>query len=538
MARKRPGSSPPPPPPPQESSGSGSDEEEEEEEPPRVAATQKPPQNPQPRTPAAAADGIDSEEEEEEEEESDSEPDAQDFQMRPVSSLPAEPAAAAPQPESDDDDDESSESEPEAPEPVQKKAAATNKAKTAEPKKKKRPAPEPAPSGRAKKAKAEVGKAISQTTPAGKGKKAKAEPEKAAPVQTRSAKAKNPGGKPGIDPTLSSKLGTSSRTPRTWSKEDLMKILEAMETHVKSHGVPPKTDVLYAAVGDRLERKNCTPSDLYEKVRSLKRRHEKTVSTGVVPSGEDELRMYNLSEAIWRENATEATAAAAAQNDSATKSKKGQSKKDKMDGNSKSGTLKEVANQNADTQKGSKKGHAMEVSKLSKEHTTTGTPSKSKQQGNRKEELLRDAKSGALKETATQNGNALIERKRGEMDKDKMGVDVMPKDVSTRSQNGGTRAEEETHEEEVEIGASVQGMHRSFDELQNLYPNLAWFVERIGAQHPCGKTMMRASGFIDDEKANALETKIKSLRVSEVKANNAQADLNKATVTLLLGLAD
>ncbi|KAK3145004.1 hypothetical protein QOZ80_4AG0321210 [Eleusine coracana subsp. coracana] len=404
---------------------------------------------------------------------------------------------------------------------------------------------EPAPSGRAKKAKAEVGKAMPEATPADKGKKAKAVPEKAATVQTRSVKAKNPGGKLGIDRTLSTKLETPARTKRTWSKENLMKILEAMVAHVKSHVVLPKTDVLLPAVRDRLDRVNCSSSDLYEKLRSLKRRYEKTVSTGVVPSGEDELRMYNLSEAIWGKNATKATAAAAAHNDSATKSKKGQSKKEKMDGNSKGGTLKEVTNQNGDTQKGGKKGHPIEVktdsyvkSKLSKEHTTTGTPSMSKQQANGKEELRQDAKSGTLKETATQNGNALTKRKRGKMGKDKMDIDVMPKDVSTGTQNGGTRAEEETHEEEAEIGASVRGMHNSFNELQNLYPNLAWCVERIEAQHPCGESLMRASGVIDDEKANVLEFKIKPLRVSEVKANNARADLKKAVVTLLLGLAD
>lgn len=252
--------------------------------------------------------------------------------------------------------------------------------------------------------------------------------------------------------------------------------------------------------------------DLYDKVRNLKRRYEKT---SVVPTGEDELQMYNLSDAIWGETAKEAIAAAAAQNDSTvTKSKKGQSKKEKMHGNSKGGALEEAANQNGDTQRGSK------------------------QQRNGKEKLGKDAKSGTSKETATQNGDALTKHKRGKMDKDKMDMELMPKDVSTGSQNGGTRTEEETHEEEKEIGASAQGARRSFDELQNLYPSLAGCVEGIESQHPCGETLRRAFGSIGDEKANALESKIKSLRLAEVKADNARADLRKLVVNFLLGLMD
>jgi hypothetical protein len=101
---------------------------------------------------------------------------------------------------------------------------------------------------------------------AGKGKKARAEPEKVAPMQTPSGKAKKPGGKlekPGLDPLPSSK---STRAQCSWSKEDVIKILEAL-SEVKREGVLLKNDVLLAAVNDHLDKKDCTYTDLYDKVK-------------------------------------------------------------------------------------------------------------------------------------------------------------------------------------------------------------------------------------------------------------------------------
>ncbi|KAK3156625.1 hypothetical protein QOZ80_2AG0109740 [Eleusine coracana subsp. coracana] len=542
MPRKRPAPSPapppPPPPPPQESSIESGSDTEEEEEPPRAAAAPKPPQNPQPHPTAAAADGDESSEAE-----SYSDADTQAFQMRPVSRFPTKPAAPAPQPESDADDEEedgdSSESEPEIPEPVQKKAAATKESKTVGQEDKKRPAPEPAPSGKGKKAEKPGDKLEDKKRPApepapsGKGKKAKADPEKA----------KKPGDKlekSGLDSSPPSiKSEKSARVNRTWSKEDLIKILEAMAAHVKREGALPKTDVLLAAVRDRLERKDCSYADLYNKIRHFKQRYEQIATMRSVPGGEDELRIYNLSEAIWGGKPK------VSQNDSSeTKSKKDQVKKEKIDGNSKVSTLKVVTDQNGDSQKGSEKGHVIQVkterdvkSKLSKEDTTALTPSKSKKQGNGKEELGKDAKNGTSRETtttATQNGDALTKRKRGKMDKDKMDIDLIPK-ASTGSQTG---TDEETHEEETEIGSCVQRMRRSFDDLQNLYPCLAECVQRIEAQQSCGETLKRAFEFIGDEKAITLESKIKDQRSLEVKAQIYRDDLRKKVVSMLMGLMD
>jgi hypothetical protein len=152
--------------------------------------------------------------------------------------------------------------------------------------------------------------------------------------------------------------------------------------------------------------------------------------------------------------------------------------------------------------------------------------------------LGKDAKSGTSKETATQNGGSLTKRKRGEMGMDKIDIDLMPKNVSNGSPNDDTRTEEETHEEETEKKGLVYKTHRSFDELQKLYPNLAWCVERIEAQHSCGETLKRAFGFIGDEKANSLESKIRSQRLSGVKEQIHDADLKKVVLNRVIGLVN
>jgi hypothetical protein len=164
-------------------------------------------------------------------------------------------------------------------------------------------------------------------------------------VQTPPCKAKSLGDKLeklGLDSSPSRK---SARAQHIWSKEDVLKILEALAGHVKRVGVLPKTDVILAAVHDHLDRKNCTHTDMYEKIRGLKKWFKKLVRTGVMPSGEDELWIYNLLDATWGEKAKEAIAAAATQNElTVTKGKKGQSKRHKGDGNSKGGTLMEATN--------------------------------------------------------------------------------------------------------------------------------------------------------------------------------------------------
>ncbi|KAF8670140.1 hypothetical protein HU200_050894 [Digitaria exilis] len=597
MARKRRAPSPPPPPPPPQEESSEESSSEEEEEPPSLHPPRMPP-------PAAVDNDADSSEGSED----DSDTDAQAFQLRQVPAAQGAPHRVT-QPESDEEEEEEeegesseseSESEPENPEPVvQKKASPAAAGKSKAEQERKRPAEDPAPSGKAKKAKAGADKSAlsAEVTAAGKGKKGKTELEKVAPEATPAGKSKKgkaglekaapeatPAGKvkkgkaeleKAVPEAVKGKKGganaekpvaldsSSSRKPsrvqRLWGTNDEMKILEALAAHVKSEGTLPKTDFLIATVGDRLDRKNCTYTDVYEKVRMLKRRYEKAVSTGIVPSKEDELKMYKLSEAVWGEKTKEAIAATTARNDGAViKSKKGQANKEKKDGNSKGGAPKEAAtstaSQNGDSQKGSKKGQAIKEktdrgvkSRLSKESTTTGNPTKRMKRDTHNEALDKDAISGALKEattTGTQNGSDFAKSKRGKTDKGKMDIDadsLKQKDATTVTQNDGTltnNKDGETHDEQIERDDNVQRRRRGFDELQGLYSNLSANVEQIEVRHPCGETLKRAFGFIDDEKAQSLESKLNKLSVDEAKVQIRRGDLKKEVLNALISLMD
>ncbi|KAG0532795.1 hypothetical protein BDA96_04G137900 [Sorghum bicolor] len=524
MARKRRAPPPPPPPPPpQEESSSEESGSEELEETPRLPAHR--------RSAQAAANNADSSEAG-----SESDTDVQAFQMRQVPRSSTKHSHPAPQPESggeEEEEGESSESEPENPVPVVQK---------------KRPASDPAPTGKAKRAKAGEEKAVAgaeASPPPAKAKKGKAELEKPAPEASPAGKAKK--GKaelekpaPDASPAGKAKKGKAEKaapeaTPTglvRWGKDDEKKILEALAAHVKSEGVLPKTDLLLASVRDRLVRKSCTYSDIYEKVRRLKDRYEKAVSTGIVPSTPDGLQMYNLSEEVWGEKAREAAAAVTSQKGGAvTKGKKGQANKEKMDGNAKGGVAKEAApstaNQSGDSQQGSKKGQP----RLSEEATTTAYPRKSKKQESHNEELNKD-------------GGHLAKGKKGKTDKGKMDRDtdsVTPEETINANQNGGTLIrdkEGEIKDQETEGDANVQGVRRGFDELQKLYSNLAVYVEEIEAHHPCGETLKRAFGSIADERAEGLESKIKKQRVAEAKAKVRQGDIKKEVLNLLLSLVD
>jgi hypothetical protein len=527
-------------PPPQQSSSS----EGEEKGSPRAPAAQMPPEKPQPDAAAAAADGAESSEEED----CKTEADMLALQKQPVSSSPVKAAAAVLQSESDAAVDEEDDAEP-----VQKKAAAAKKSKTVEQECRKRSAPDSGPFSKGKKANADVERAASEATrtrkgkkavaelaaseatrtrkgkkavadvgraaseatptrkekkavaelaaseatPTRKGKKPVAELEKTAPGPTPSGKAKKPGSKLGKTELDSPPRSRSTRVP--WSKEDSMKVMEALVAHFKSKSELPATNVLLAAVGGRLARKDCTTTILYEKVRSLNKKYNKKVRSGVMPSGEDDLQMYHLSEVIWGEKAQKAMAAA-------TGSKKGLSIKDKMNGNSKGGALKEVTNQSGDTQQGNK-GQTIN--------------------GKRKMLSRKDAKTG------TENGDVLMEHKKRKIGKEKMDVgdlSLMPK-ASTGS---GMRAEEEVDKEVAERCARVQ---RSFVLLQNMYPCLAFYIERIKSQHPCGETLLRAFKFISDENAKQLESMIKEIEVSKVKAQFRRDKVVKDLQKVLIGLA-
>ncbi|KQJ96045.1 hepatoma-derived growth factor-related protein 2 [Brachypodium distachyon] len=454
MARKRRAPSPPPPPPPpqeESSSEETSSGEEEEVEPTPTRATQKPHEIPKSPPTATAADAT---AEGSDDESSDSEIDAEAFQLRQVVTSPSKPPAAASKLESDADEEQGEPSDK--PEPLGKKKEMKPKAPSA----RKRQATESTPSGKSKKAKAEVEKAVPEPAPPPKAKKAKAGAEntkKAVP-----------------DPSPSSK----SEKLKRWTLADEIKILEAFIGYVKTNGTQPGALDLIAAVGDTLDRKNCSKVEMYEKVRNLRQRYEKAVSTGTLPVKDDDLRKFKLSEVAWGANAKEVASASISQNDGA-KGKKTQTTKEKIEGD------------------------------------TKGRSSKSKKQGKHIEELEDN------ETTDPQIGGTLVRSKREKSDK-KMGGDVDslgPKEAT----------------EEMDTAANVKRIRKGFDELQNLYPNLSTYVESIKAQHPCGETLKRAFELIDDEKACTLESKIKKQRVAEVKTEIRRADTKKEVANMLLG---
>ncbi|XP_047064543.1 STOREKEEPER protein-like [Lolium rigidum] len=496
MARKKgrvPSPSPPPPTPPREESSSDQDDEEE-----ASPAAQKAPENPKSLSTAAAdADSSDGGEEESD----DSETDAGAYQFRQAARSPGKPL------ESDADEGDGSSSD--SPEPVQTKPARKSG--------KKRQAAESIPSGvKPKKAKADAAP-LSRKPPnsTSKGKKRK---EKAVPDRS-----------------------PSKTAGRRWTIEDEIKVLEALVSHTKANGTQPSAVQLIAAVGDSLERKTCTKTEMYEKVRHLKQRHDKAATTGTLPDNDDDLRKFNLSEAVWGKSAKEVAAAPISQNDAATSvSNKGQTNKDKKGGTAKEATS--TVNENVGTVTESNKELATKEKldgaskgRLSNKAANTDTPVKSKKRGNHKEDLEGDAKTKETTNTATQNGSTLVRTKSGKSDKEEKDGDadsLGPKEATAVTQNG------ESHEDKMDIDPNVKNMRREFDQLQNLYPNLASYVESIQAQHPCGETLKRAFEFIADEKACALESKIKKQRVIEMKTEIRRADTKKEVTNIFIGLLD
>jgi hypothetical protein len=205
-------------------------------------------------------------------------------------------------------------------------------------------------------------------------------------------------------------------------------------------------------------------------------------------------------------------------------------------------------NANVETLIGSNKGQASKEKadgdtkgRLSNKSTATDM-----KRGNHKEELKDDAKTGTTKETtstATHHGITLVRRKSGKSDQEKKDGDVEilgSKEATAVTQNGGALPllkKGKTHEEKMGTDPNVN-MRKGFDELQNLYPNLASYVESIHTQHPCGETLKRAFELIADEKACALESKIKKQRVAEMKMEIRRADTKKEVANMFIGLLD
>lgn len=91
---------------------------------------------------------------------------------------------------------------------------------------------------------------------------------------------------------------------RTWSADDEVRILEAL-----SERQSPPDKAFYNSLLGLLDDNSCDRRELEDKVRSLRRRFVNDTRRGVVPSGDHDRRLYDLSNAVWGYMPTNAGAA-------------------------------------------------------------------------------------------------------------------------------------------------------------------------------------------------------------------------------------
>ncbi|KAM3198037.1 hypothetical protein ACQJBY_073244 [Aegilops geniculata] len=79
---------------------------------------------------------------------------------------------------------------------------------------------------------------------------------------------------------------------------------------------------------------------------------------------------------------------------------------------------------------------------------------------------------------------------------------------------------------------------RGFAELEALYPCLAAEVEAIVSRRPCGGVLRTAFGLIGDERAAALEARVRKQRRAELKAGMQRDELRGQVARTLLELIE
>ncbi|TVU06849.1 hypothetical protein EJB05_46885, partial [Eragrostis curvula] len=86
---------------------------------------------------------------------------------------------------------------------------------------------------------------------------------------------------------------------REWSKEDNVRILQALAAHRRKYGMLPKTVELEATLKGTLDRRNYSLDNLTRKINNMKASYTKYVSKGQEPSKEFDLQVYKLSKEVW-----------------------------------------------------------------------------------------------------------------------------------------------------------------------------------------------------------------------------------------------
>ncbi|KAL6650173.1 hypothetical protein ACP70R_009098 [Stipagrostis hirtigluma subsp. patula] len=85
---------------------------------------------------------------------------------------------------------------------------------------------------------------------------------------------------------------------RTWPPKDEVRILEAVATHRRDHGELPAPAALFAALDGLLQNKRAGKREVAEKLRSLKRRYDRDSKKEAPPADKHERRLYRLSRKI------------------------------------------------------------------------------------------------------------------------------------------------------------------------------------------------------------------------------------------------
>ncbi|TVU28694.1 hypothetical protein EJB05_20249, partial [Eragrostis curvula] len=91
----------------------------------------------------------------------------------------------------------------------------------------------------------------------------------------------------------------AGRFIRVWSKDDDVRILEALAAHRREHGTLPQPDELDAALAGSLDHSDYGRKDLLGKLRSLKAAYTRQFNKGEQPSKDMDRRIYNLSKEVW-----------------------------------------------------------------------------------------------------------------------------------------------------------------------------------------------------------------------------------------------
>ncbi|WVZ73457.1 hypothetical protein U9M48_021760 [Paspalum notatum var. saurae] len=86
---------------------------------------------------------------------------------------------------------------------------------------------------------------------------------------------------------------------RTWSTDDEVRILEALDAHRAEDGTLPQPDALMAALAGSLDNSGCSASDLQKKVKSLKSRYSAAAKKEELPSKDHDRRLFELSKKAW-----------------------------------------------------------------------------------------------------------------------------------------------------------------------------------------------------------------------------------------------